>query len=114
MNYTPYKFTAEVWASEKYPDNSGQLVESWEYSRTIKCSYMPSRGEERLVGRVQNPHSYTLWSDEAVDYSEEVRDLKDRYGNFIEEGRFNVIGVKRFPGWAAVHHNEINIQKVLD
>lgn len=114
MNFTIYRYRAEVWKREAYPDDSGQTVETWTLSRTIKCNYMPSRGEERLVGRLQNPHSYMIWSDQKVSYDEEIRDLKDRKGNFIEEGRFNIIGVKMFPGWSEIHHYEINLQKVLD
>lgn len=113
MNYTPYRFTAEVWAKESYSDDSGQLIEDWSLDRTIKCVYMPSRGEERLVGRIQNPHSYLLWTDEPVTYDEQIRNIRDRKGNAIEEGRFNVIGVKKFPGWSEVHHFELNLQAVL-
>lgn len=115
MSYTPYKFRADVYTREKYHDESGQPVEDWTLLKTIKCTYMPSRGEERLVGRVQNPHSYMIWTnDESITYEHEIRNLKDRYGNLIEEGRFNIVGIKRFPGWAKVHHVEINLQKVLD
>lgn len=56
-----------------------------------------------------------LWTnDETLTYDQELRDLKDRTGNVIEEGRFNIVGLKKFPGWAGVHHIEINAQKVLD
>jgi len=115
MPFTRYAFFLDVYKPEKYYDESGQAVETWTFDRTIKCNYMPSRGEERMVGRINNPHSYLVWtSDTDVDYSDQLRNLRDRYNNIIEDAQFNVIGVKRFGGWSKVRHSELNIQAVLD
>lgn len=76
---------------------------------------MPTRGEEKTVGRVQNPRSYWLWTDDGnIEFSDQLRDLRDRYGNAVENGAFNVIGLKQRGGWSTIHHTQISIQKVLD
>lgn len=110
---TPLQFRADIYTKTIAFDEAGQSVETWSFDRTVKCHFQSLRQEERTVGRVQNPRSYWIWVEDYVDYSEQVRDLRDRFGNYVDQGQFNVIGVKRFPGWNSVHHYQINIQKIL-
>jgi hypothetical protein len=114
-SWIPYKFLVDVYRKSVDFDDSGQSIETWMKDRTIKVNYMPSRGEERLVGRVQNPRSYTLWSDDPdLSVDDQLRDLRDVQGNLIETGRMNVISVKRFPMLGKVHHIEVNAQVILE
>lgn len=109
------QYTAEVWRKIIYHNDSGQESSEWVYDRTIKCDFMPSRAEERLVGRVQNPTSFLVFtSDLSVENDNQIRSIKDRYGEYIDDGVFNVIGIRKHRGWAKVSHLTLNCQKVLD
>jgi len=113
--YTPYPFLVDVYKKTIDYDDSGQSVEVWTLDRTVKVNYMPARGEERLVGRVQNPHSYTIWTEDTdVSVTDQLRNLRDAGGNLVEEGSLNVISVKKFPRLGKVRHCEINAQVILD
>ncbi len=113
-NFTPYMFYADVYKEESFFDESGQEVKTWVKDRTIKVHYMPSRGEERLVGRIQNPRSYLIWTDDiAITHDDQIRDLRDSAGNIIEANPMNVISVKLFPRLGKVRHAELNCQVVL-
>ena len=115
MTYVPYSYRVDVYKKNPAFDyDSGESTETFDFDRTVRCNYMPSRGEERLVGRLQNPHSYILWLDEPVDYEDQLRNLKDKYGTVIEDGPFNVIAVKAFSGYSKIHYYEVNAQAVLD
>lgn len=113
--FTPYPFRVDVYTKEVMFDESGQAVENWRKDRTIDVNFMPSRGEERLVGRVQNPRSYTIWTeDDSISVTDQLRDLRDVEGNIIEPGYMNVISVKRFARLGKVRHCEVNAQVILD
>jgi hypothetical protein len=115
MTYARMGYWADIYTKTEKKDESDQAIKKWRKDRTIKCHFMPSRGTERLVGRVQNPHSYMLWTDDTeVDYPQQIRDLRDKKGNIIEEGPFNIISIKKFLGWSEVHHLEVDIQAVLE
>lgn len=115
---TPLKFVCDFYKKRVEYDESGQSEEIWTLERTVRCHFMPLRQEERTVGRVQNPRTYWVWLDEKdsdlMDYSNQVRDLRDREGNMIDEGSFNIIGIKRYAGWSKLHHLQLHLQKVLD
>jgi hypothetical protein len=108
-------FKAEIWEKEIYYNDSGQESSEWKYDRTIKCDYMPSRAEERLVGRIQNPTSYLIFTNDTdINNSDQIRNIKDRYGKFVDDGEFNIIGIRSQRGWATVTHVTLNCQKILD
>jgi len=108
-------FKADVYTKTTTRNDSGQNINNWQKNRTIKCDYMSSRGEERLVQRQQNPISYLLWTnDTAIDNQHQIRNLRDRFGVVIDEGPFNVIGIRKHRAWKEVGHLTLNLQKVLD
>lgn len=114
-NFTPYMFLVDVYRSEQTNDQSGQSIDNWVYDRTIAVNYMPSRGEERLVGRIQNPKSYRIWTDDkSISVSEQMKDLRTKDGEIIEAGRMNIISVKPFPRLGGIHHVEVNAQVILE
>ena len=115
MSYTPYVFRIEVYTKTSTQSESGQPIHTWSLNRTIKCDYMPSRNEERLVGSVENPMSYLIWTgDITIENSNQLRNLRDRYGNLIDAGPFNITGMKKFGGWSKVFQTRIVAQKVLE
>lgn len=109
-------FRIDVYEKTIAHNDSGQPVNDWELRETISCDFMPARAEERLVGRVQNPVSYLIFIDGHTDVTvrNQLRNLRDKDGDKIEEGSFNVIGVRKYHGWAKVDHQTLNIQKILD
>ena len=115
MTYRPYQFRIDVYKKTSQQSESGQPIHTWTYDRTIKCDYMPSRNEERLVGSVENPQSYLIWTaDLRVITANQLRNLKDRYGNEIEAGPFNVTGLKKFSGWSKMAESRIVAQRILE
>jgi hypothetical protein len=115
MMWALQQYKAEVWRKQKFYNDSGQEVSEWVFDRTIRCDFMPSRAEERLVGRIQNPTSFLIFtSDRLVENSDQIRNIIDRYGEEIDAGPFNVIGIRKHRGWAKVSHLTINAQKVLE
>lgn len=68
------------------------------------------------MGRLQNPVAYlfSITGHETVDVSQQLRNLKDRSGNVIEDGPFNIIGVRAVAGWRSVDHYTLSAQAVLE
>ena len=115
MIFMPLPFHVDVYTMTVTRNAAGQQVKSWSFNRQIKVNYMPARNEERLVGKVENPESFTFWTDDLnVDEKNEIRNLHDRYGAVIEEGPLNVIGVKKFRGFSAMNHSMVRTRKKLD
>lgn len=112
----PLPFTVELYSKTVTHNNSGQPVDTWSLVKVMSCDFMPSRAEERLVGRLQNPTSYNIWThgDEPIENSNQLKNLKDRNGTVIEEGPFNVVGIRKNRGWSTISHLTINAQVVLD
>lgn len=112
----PLKFTIELYSKTTEYNAAGQLVSDWSLEKTLPCDFMPSRAEERLVGRLQNPISYNIWvhNDNSIDVSKQLRNLKDANGNVIESGPFNIVGIRKHRGWNTVSHVTINAQKILE
>lgn len=109
------QFTAEVWKKSVFYNDSGQEVSEWVRDREIKCDFMPSRAEERLVGRIQNPTSFLVFTEDlSIENGNQIRNIKDRYGQYVDDGEFNVIGIRKHRGWAKVSHLTVNCQKILD
>lgn len=96
-------------------NDAGQPVENWTFVETLSCDFTPARAEERLVGRVQNPVSYLIYlsGHATVANSNQFRDLRDGDGDDIEEGPFNIIGIRKYRGFSKIDHITCNIQKVL-
>lgn len=116
-NSSIYSFTIELWEKEIVTRNTaGQVVTDWVLTKQMKCDFMPSRAEERLVGRHQNPISYNVWvhGNEPVTVDKQLRNLKDPQGNVVDEGPFNIIGVRPHPGLFSIEFLTINAQKVLN
>lgn len=114
-SFTPYMFLVDVYKREKLHDEAGQVIDDFIYDRTISVNYMPSRGEERLVGRIQNPKSYRMWTDDdTLSVSERLKNLRTKTGDVIEPGSMNIIYVKPFPRLGKVHHVEVSAQVVLE
>ena len=110
--HLPYR--AEIYIKIKFFNDSGQERSDWKLDRMIKCDFMPSRAEERLVGRVQNPTSFLKFTNDInVKNDNQIRNIKDRYDTVIDEGPFNVIGIREHRGWSRMSHLTINSQKVL-
>lgn len=116
-NTSLYTFSVELWAvSERERNNAGQVVRDWVKVKDMSCDFMPARAEERLVGRQHNPASYNVYVNggEPVDVSKQLRNLRDGDGNLVEEGPFNIIGVRKHMGFSHVDFITLNAQKVLD
>ena len=109
-------FNIELYAKTRGYNNSGQPIDNWNLVKTMECDFMPSRAEERLVGRLQNPTSYNIWlhPDEPIDNTMQLKNLKDSTGSLIEKGPFNVVGIRKNRGWSKLSHLTINAQVVLE
>lgn len=107
-------YTVDIYSKTISYSKSGQAIDNWQKVRTISGSFMPARAEERLVGRVQNPVGYLFMTHDKVDVSEQARNLKDRDGEVIDAGSFNIVGVRPVAGWSKVDHYTLNLQRVLD
>lgn len=107
-------FRAEVWTKTQSKNSMGQVVATWTKNRTIHISFMSSRGEERLVGFQQNPQSYNIWTNDInVGTENQIRNLADRYGTVLDNGKFNVAGIRKGLGWSKMSHLTLNIQREL-
>lgn len=112
-----YLFSVELWTVADRPrNNAGQVEKNFTLEKVMSCDFMPSRAEERLVGRQHNPVSYNVYvgGGEPVDVTKELRNLRDASGNIVEEGPFNIIGVRKHMGFSHVDFITLNAQKVLD
>lgn len=111
----PLKFRADVYTKTVEYDEAGESIDTWTISRTIKCHFAPLRQEEKTVGRVANVRAYWLYTDDIdIEYDEQIRDVRDIYNNQLDPGSFNIIGIKRYPGWSKINYFQLNVQKVLD
>lgn len=111
-----FKFLVDIYVKTVAYNAAGQPVNDWEFSETLDCDFMPSRAEERLVGRQQNPLAYNIWvhGDLGITVDMQLRNLRDGTGSVIEEGPFNIVGVRKNRGWATVSHLTLNAQKILE
>ena len=67
------------------------------------------------MGRVQNPTSFLIFTDDTnITNDNQIRDIKDRYGNFVSSGNYNIIGIRAHRGWSRLSHLTINAKKILD
>jgi head-tail adaptor len=97
-------------------NDAGQSVNRWDLKETVSCDWSPARAEERLVGRVQNPVSYIIRvsGHEDVKESYQLQNLRDGNGDVVEDGPFNIIGVRKYRGFRTIDHISINAQKILE
>lgn len=115
-----FSFSAELWRKSDIitRNEAGQPQADWVLEKTVSCDFMPARAEERLVGRIQNPVAYNVFvsggEHETVTVDKQLRNLKDGDGNVVEEGPFNIIGVRKHMGFTHVDYMTVSAQKVLD
>jgi hypothetical protein len=109
-------FDVDMYTKTIEYNAAGQPQNVWTFERTMKCDFTPARSEERLVGRLQNPTSYFIrvGGGQPIEASKQLRDLRDRQGNVIEAGPFNIIGIRKYRGWSSISHITIFAQKVLE
>lgn len=118
--YLRFHQKSDVYSKSVSVNSAGQKLGSWSLSKSsIPCTFQPSASEKRTNPYVTNvdeydilvPHTYASY----FSYGFRVKDIKDRYGNVIVEGPFEIIEIVRRTGWnGKLSHILIRIRLVVE
>ena len=97
----------------------GQKKPTWTFSKNIKCSFTPksdSRSFRRASITQENSEDFNIFMPSIdLDIDDRLMNIKDRFGNIIYIGPFEIIEIWKQPGFSGkVHHLSITIREVIE
>lgn len=104
QTYLRFRHKADIYSRTVTENNSGQKIASWSLGASdIPCSWQPVASERRVTPYLENveeyeivvPHSYESY----FGYGYRVQNIKDRYGNVLAAGPFEVVEILRRAGY---------------
>jgi hypothetical protein len=116
-----YQHTADIYEKTTTVSPAGQRVAAWSVVESgIKCAYLAKNTSFKnfMMGNTMEhdqiismffPPSYIL------DFSNRLYNIKDKFGNIIEEGPIEITAVVKCPmPNGKIHHIEISGYKVIE
>lgn len=112
--YLRYVQTGEVYAKTVTTNAAGQKVASFALAQTVPMHFQsPSTqttgGDRRLAPYVENIAVYEAIVageyDSIINYENRVQNIKDRFGNVVEEGPFEIVAIQPKFGWGGKKHH---------
>jgi len=118
--YMRYHQNADVYSRSVTTNNAGQKIASWALSKAdVPCAFQPVSSERRNTPYIDNveeyellvPHSYASY----FEYGYRVEDIKDRYGNTLRPGPFEVVEISRRTGFnGKLSHILVRIRQAVE
>ena len=117
-SYLRYVQTGEVYVKTWTTSAAGQRVATFTLSETIPMHFQsPSTqttgGDRRLAPYVENIAVYEAiipgMYENLIDYDNRIQNVKDRYGNVVEAGPFEIVAIQPKFGWGGKKHHVVAI-----
>lgn len=118
--YLRFEHTVDSYRREIVVNPAGQKYATFVLKKeSMPCSYQAVSSERRIAPYVDNvdefqivvPHLYEKY----ITYQGRIRNIRDRYGNLILEGPFEVIRIVKRTGFnGKVHHVIASIRLVVE
>lgn len=106
--YLRFIHTVDLYSESEAVNNAGQLMRTWTIETTgEKCMFIPRYDqirtdpsyEERAMDRFFFPNTAT------IGYNHRIYNVKDRFGNVLEAGPFEIMELLPQPGYnGRLHH----------
>lgn len=97
---------------------AGQRVASWVVTQpSVRCEYAPNNAGIFIDATYEAVNSETLCFEAGIDLGYEIRfcNIKDKFGNLISAGPYEVTKIMAEPGFSGkVHHRFVLIKEVTD
>jgi hypothetical protein len=121
MSYVNYAHRADIYNRTTTTSAAGQTVASWAAeSAGVKCAYIPSVSDmkNRVIGTTYSTDQMVQFffpPDIDIDFNKRIYNVKDTYGNIIEDGPIEVTSVVKSPFInGKIHHIEVAGHKVIE
>lgn len=112
--YLRFVQSGDVYVKKITTSAAGQNVATFTYAQSIPMHFQsPSTqttgGDRRLAPYVENiavyeaivPGEYSS----LLNYENRIQNIKDRYGNVVEEGPFEIVALQPKFGWGGKKHH---------
>lgn len=96
--------TCEVFGRKITTNPAGQKVGSFDLLKSgLPCVFLAISGERRITPYVDHVDEYKLLVshiyNEYIDYDYRVKNVKDRYGNSLYDGPFEIFQINKIMGF---------------
>jgi len=113
-SYLRFVQTCDIYQKSVVTNNAGQKVATFTKVDTVPLHFQsPSTqttgGDRRLAPYVENIAVYEAIVPESnsqyITYDNRIQNIKDRYGNVIEEGPYEIVALQPKFGWGGKRHH---------
>lgn len=115
MAFFPLKYTATIQRDDPTTDVSGQQIQNYVDNSVVKCLYLTTSGNKKVQQNEAYEAIVAFYVGPLDDIQEGdlVLNIKDRKGTVVEPGPFEVLSVKRVPGFSgSLHHQSCKLRGV--
>lgn len=122
--YLRWVHTADIYTRTTSENDAGQLVVSFTYNKTVPAylqipTTQSTGGALRLTPYQENIQVFELFvpfpDGSIISFDNLVQNIKDRYGNILEPGPFQIIAVHPKFGWnGKKHHVSCVLKKEIE
>lgn len=112
--YLRWVHTADIYTRTTTQNAAGQLTVSFTYNDTVPAyiqipTTQSTGGKLRLTPYQENIQVFELFvpmpHGSLINFDNLVKDVKDRYGNVLETGPFQIIAIHPKFGWNGKKHH---------
>jgi hypothetical protein len=118
--YLRFYHTCNIYGRVVSINDAGQKISSFPLLQSsMPCAFQTISSERRVAPYVDNvdefqiivPHPF----QSLISYQGRIENIKDRYGNVIENGPFEIIQIEKKTGFnGKVHHVIVTIRLVVE
>jgi hypothetical protein len=118
--YLRFNHSCDIYRRVIEVNDAGQKRASFPLSKTsMPCAFQTISSERRIAPYVDNVDEFQLivphLFQNFISYQGRVENVKDRYGNVIEKGPFEIIQIEKKTGFnSKVHHVIVTIRLVVE
>lgn len=114
--YMQLRHRADIYTKSVTTNAAGQKKPSWTASQTnVHCQFIPRFALTRVSPTFEEREVVNIFFSEEVSYDDRIYNIKDRKGNVIEAGPFEVVSVLKQPGFSGkVHHYVVQVRRVIE
>lgn len=118
--YLRFTHRCDIYSRTSTVSAAGQRVPTFTAQKTsVPCEFQSGSSERRVSPYTDNIDQYQLVVPKDYvsyfQYPSRVKNIKDRYGNLIEAGDFEVINIERKTGFnGKVTHIIVSLQLVVE
>lgn len=116
--FMKFRHKADIYDKSTVVTPTGQKKASWSLGDAdVKCDYIPRWGNVKVAPTSEQSDMVTLFfdSDAGIDYGKRIYNIKDKFGNVIDAGPFEIVWVAKESGLqGSIHHFWCRATKVSE